>query len=296
MLSFVALGATPSLGQVVYDSTVNPLPGNLPSVGGEAYAFSEVGDAVTFAGTARSPKDVTVTLSSWGCESGNWYTATCVTTPGATFNVDITFNIYSAGSPNPGALLATRTQTFAVPYRPSSDNINCTGGRWKDAVSGNCYNGLANNITFDFSAQNVVLPNSVVYGVVYNTTHYGPQPVGESAACFTSSGGCGYDSMNVALAPTVVVGSKPFPDTLYWDTIYAGNYCDLGAAGVGTFRLDSPTSACWGGFIPAAQFTAYTIATTAAGCKNNGWQSLSRAGGSPFKNQGDCIQYVNTNK
>jgi hypothetical protein len=31
-------------------------------------------------------------------------------------------------------------------------------------------------------------------------------------------------------------------------------------------------------------------------CKNGGWQSLFRANGSPFKNQGDCIQYVNTGK
>ena len=31
-------------------------------------------------------------------------------------------------------------------------------------------------------------------------------------------------------------------------------------------------------------------------CKNGGWQSLTRADGSIFKNQGDCIQYVNTGK
>jgi hypothetical protein len=31
-------------------------------------------------------------------------------------------------------------------------------------------------------------------------------------------------------------------------------------------------------------------------CKNNGWQNLVRADGSSFKNQGDCIQYVNTGK
>jgi len=31
-------------------------------------------------------------------------------------------------------------------------------------------------------------------------------------------------------------------------------------------------------------------------CKNGGWQSLSRADGTTFKNQGDCIQYVNTGK
>lgn len=29
-------------------------------------------------------------------------------------------------------------------------------------------------------------------------------------------------------------------------------------------------------------------------CKNGGWSSLTRLDASPFKNQGDCIQYVNT--
>jgi hypothetical protein len=31
-------------------------------------------------------------------------------------------------------------------------------------------------------------------------------------------------------------------------------------------------------------------------CKNDGWQSLTRSDGSTFKNQGDCVQYVNTGK
>jgi hypothetical protein len=31
-------------------------------------------------------------------------------------------------------------------------------------------------------------------------------------------------------------------------------------------------------------------------CKGNGWRSHTRADGSTFKNQGDCIQYVNTGK
>jgi sugar lactone lactonase YvrE len=31
-------------------------------------------------------------------------------------------------------------------------------------------------------------------------------------------------------------------------------------------------------------------------CKNGGWQTLVRANGTQFKNQGDCIQYVNTGK
>jgi hypothetical protein len=36
--------------------------------------------------------------------------------------------------------------------------------------------------------------------------------------------------------------------------------------------------------------------TSANQCKNGGWESLSRTDGSTFKNQGDCIQYVNTGK
>jgi hypothetical protein len=31
-------------------------------------------------------------------------------------------------------------------------------------------------------------------------------------------------------------------------------------------------------------------------CKNNGWQTYTRADGTKFKNQGDCVQYVNTGK
>ena len=38
------------------------------------------------------------------------------------------------------------------------------------------------------------------------------------------------------------------------------------------------------------------VPTTKDDCKNEGWRSLFRADGSSFKNQGDCIQYVNTGK
>jgi hypothetical protein len=41
-------------------------------------------------------------------------------------------------------------------------------------------------------------------------------------------------------------------------------------------------------------FEPYKVATTAAQCKNGGYSSVKRADGSSFKNQGDCIQYVNT--
>jgi nitrous oxidase accessory protein NosD len=37
-------------------------------------------------------------------------------------------------------------------------------------------------------------------------------------------------------------------------------------------------------------------ATTKDQCKNGGWQTFFRANGTSFKNQGDCIQYVNNGK
>jgi uncharacterized repeat protein (TIGR01451 family) len=251
--SIANINFEPNSQDVLYDSTVIPLPGNLPSVGPQAYGFKEIGDAITFAGTSRNLNTVNVTMSSWGCQNGGGNTANCATTPGATFSIPITLNIYNAGSPTPGSLIATKTQTFSIPYRPSSDNANCTGGRWYNGTT--CFNGLAHNITFDLSSLGVTLPNSVVFGITFNTTSYGPNPIGTGAACFSSSGGCPYDSLNVALSPAATVGSKPFPDTLYWDTAFASNYCDNGVAGVGVFRLDSPTNACWGGFVPAIQFT-----------------------------------------
>lgn len=38
------------------------------------------------------------------------------------------------------------------------------------------------------------------------------------------------------------------------------------------------------------------VATSKDECKKGGWASATRADGSAFKNQGDCIQYVNTGK
>lgn len=40
----------------------------------------------------------------------------------------------------------------------------------------------------------------------------------------------------------------------------------------------------------------FRVASAKQDCKNGGWKLVFRADGSPFKNQGDCIQYVNTGK
>src|SRR5881392_4446377 len=150
-------------GPYIYNDIPNTLAGNYPSQPFEAQSASEFGDRLAFTGVARKLTTVTVTMSSWGCQSGHWYSGDCVTPSGATFTHPITINVYAVGSGNqPGALLATKTQAVAIPYRPSADLVNCTGGdagKWYSAGENHCYNGYAANITIDLSSLGATLPN-----------------------------------------------------------------------------------------------------------------------------------------
>jgi hypothetical protein len=47
---------------------------------------------------------------------------------------------------------------------------------------------------------------------------------------------------------------------------------------------------------PAPGGNCFPVATNADQCKKGGWATSVRSNGSTFKNQGDCIQYVNTGK
>ncbi|HEY0005510.1 MAG TPA: hypothetical protein VGB17_11925 [Pyrinomonadaceae bacterium] len=83
-------------------------------------------------------------------------------------------------------------------------------------------------------------------------------------------------------------------------------------SGLGSFRIATGCGgAAWANFIgnvdaviigfngntTTYDFELYNAPTSAAQCKNGGWQTFNpnRTAG-PFKNQGDCIQYVNTGK
>ncbi|MDR3649433.1 MAG: hypothetical protein P4L20_10110 [Acidimicrobiales bacterium] len=283
----------------IYDSIVDPSPGNLPSWAFQATQTSEFGNQVTFAGTARVLDNVVVQMASWTC--GNLAGgASCATAPGATFSEPITLNIYDApalgnSAPEgtlitPGSLIATDTQTFNIPYRPSADPNYATDclpdvtmsspisdfvGTWYDSAidqaTGSpvgCLNGLLANVTFDFG--HVSLPNNVVYGIAYNTTTWGYHPYGNAHACDATTS-CGYDGLNVALTTTSTpsVGGDPDPGSLFHNAAGTYGYCDGGTspgAGVGIFRLDSPGPVlqCWEPgandtppyYIPAVQFNA----------------------------------------
>jgi hypothetical protein len=262
----------------VYSNIPSTLPGNFPSWGFEAYQTSEFGGLVELASGSRTNPVVTVTMSSWGCQTGSW-NGTCVTTPGTVFSLPITLNIYAVGALNSvGDLLASDTQTFKIPFRPSTDSANCAasgtlhtdasgnpsdGKQWFDGTY--CDHGLAHNISWDLGGRSLTLPNKVIVAVMYNTSDEGYQPIGSGAFCHAT--GCGYDSLNVALVPNApFVGTDPLPNDAYLSSISGGWYCDggLGGLGLGIFRLDTGCDN-WTGYRPAIQVDTYPLQTGPAG-------------------------------
>lgn len=105
--------------------------------------------------------------------------------------------------------------------------------------------------------------------------------------------------------------SNPIPgapnrDTFVtWDAIVAANpdAVIVGGFGVnqgsGNPALVSAVDALklgYDGESVTYDFEPFRVATTKDACKNGGWKMLRRADGSAFKNQGDCVSFVNTGK
>lgn len=174
--------------------------------------------------------------------------------PDATFTHPLTLTLSADnGTATPGGVLATMTMSATIPYRPSADPVNCTGGRWFNGTS--CYNGFAFPVTFNFPP-GTVLPSRLIWGIAYNTTHHGYSPIG-AAACGTN---CPYDSLNVGaatLTPKPSKGTDVDTAGVFMNSSGGGSYCDGGVGGVGVLRLDD---GCWSSNRPMA--TIRTVAST----------------------------------
>jgi hypothetical protein len=282
-LLLVGMASSALADTTIYESIPSPLPGNVASEGPEAYAFSQIGDAVTLGTSNATLTTVRVVLSDWACTSGHWTNPvgssdSCMTTPGAKFSQPITMNIYalnaSSTPPSAGSLLGTVTSTFNVPYRPSSDGVHCgvggalggDGEEWYSPSDNACYHGIATTITFDFSSQHIALPSQVVVGVQYNTTHFGPNPIGQSTTCYANDNNCPYDSLNVSTDGQVYLypqtpGTPPFsevfdPNGIFFNYTLPGNSCN-GAGATAVFQDDDSNDVddnrpllCWTGYHP----------------------------------------------
>ncbi|HXH38784.1 MAG TPA: DUF11 domain-containing protein [Thermoanaerobaculia bacterium] len=234
---------------IIYSSIPAPLPPNVPSEPFQAGHAAEFGDLVQFAGTIRGLTHVTFLMSDHAQATD------FPSFPGASgpsWNYPLTLNLYNVDNsggnpPQPGTLIATRTQTFAIPWRPAPDPTCSDPTRWR-ASDGNCYTGVAFLVTFDFTGTTV--PNQIIYGLAFNTQTFGANPVGSPGP---------YDSLNAGLAqvpPTI--GSNPFPDNAFLNSPDNSGYNDGGAGGTGTFRRDPSTmptpSTTWAPFSGAISF------------------------------------------
>ncbi len=194
--------------EVIFDNTLSPLPGNVVSLGYQATQTSEFGNQISFAGSSRNLTNVQIIMSDWANQAD--YPGVGDATG---YDHPITFNFYNPGSgTSVGSLIASRTETVHVPWH---------------TVNG--FNGVAFPVNFDFTG--VTVPNTVIFGVAYNTQTWGASPIGAAGP---------YNSLNFGLADVApTVGTDVNPDDAYWNTMTASNYTDGGAAGVGVFRQDT---------------------------------------------------------
>ena len=236
-VAILALAASTAGASTVYSNVITPKPKNTPSQAFEATSTSEFGGAVKLAGTARSNPSVTAVLSSWACEEGSG--KSCVTRGAATFNWPITLKVYEVGAGGAvGPLVTESTKTFAIPYRPSANNKLCSPNP-EGAVgyTSSCFHGKEAYVTFPLET---TLPDEAIIAIAYNTSNYGADPVGAAPCSAFVPSRCGYDSLNVGFEEGggASVGSQPYPEAQYQDSIWSGAYCDGGAGGTGTFRFD----------------------------------------------------------
>ncbi len=229
------LATAPAGATTIYDSIPNPLPPNLPSLGYEATSTAAFGDLIQFASGSRSLTSVDVTMSNWAKEST--YEPLGTSTG---YSVPLTLTLYnvdnSGAAPAVGTTIASRTIDPTILWRPEA-TISCGTG-WL-AANGNCYNGLAQNVAFDFLG--VTVPDQIIFGLSFNTENYGANPTGTAGP---------YNSLNFGLATSgPSVGTEVTPGTLFWDTTYPG----VTPAGV------LSQNSGWSPYVPAIQFQTANV-------------------------------------
>lgn len=221
--------------EVIYDRVPTTLAPSYVSIGAQAYAYKEFGDHVVFAPGGRNLQSATVTVVNWAMFSDyannpNWNSNS------SSFSVPITMNLYSVGAGNTvGSVIASRTIDAVIAWRPAAD-VTCPGGTAWRAPNGNCYNGFAQNIAFDFTG--TVVPDDIIFGITYNTQTYGYAPTGVVGP---------YNSLNVGITTDgPLTGSDGAPAGVTYLNTTAGN------GGDGSFSQNS----VYGVYSPMVEFVA----------------------------------------
>ncbi len=272
----IAVGPALAAAPAVFRNIPTTLPGNVTSEAFEAQRASEFGDFISLAAGDRSSANlpVTVVMSIWACQTGGTDTNTgiytpCVTALGATWDQPLTLTLYavdlSGPTPAKGAEILHKTQTFALPYRPSADTTgHCPASGvypWYSAAEDHCWSGLAHPVTFDLPA-GVTLPNELIWGIAFNTSHFGAAPTGVNGP---------YDSLNVGLKTSAgqpAVGTDVELNSVFLNSAWPSAYGNDGGAATatGSFRDVAVLAALneLAGFAPLACFGTCPINLAAA--------------------------------
>lgn len=172
------------------------------------------------------------------------------------------------------------TGSFVSVGGPAADNnstrvafgdLNNDG--YLDLASGNA-SGFSNRIRIHLGGCSVppdTTPPTILISSPTATTYFINEVILANYSCADTESGilsCLSTSANGAPIDTATTGTKTF-------TVNAIDGAGNTATSTVTYGVQ------------------YRVPLTKDDCKNGGWQSLTRADGSAFRNQGDCIQYVN---
>jgi len=142
-VALCAVTAGAASAETVYDNVPATLPANFASIGLAATSTTEFGGEIELAGTARKQPTITVVMSSWACESGNWTEkGKCLSPKGKTFKVPLTVKVYAAAELSEGPV-AEFTKMEKMKYRPSDSTECVSGEQWYDPTTKECSHGYA---------------------------------------------------------------------------------------------------------------------------------------------------------
>lgn len=251
----LAVTAVAASAGVIYNNIPAKLPPNTYGVGAQSEQVNEFGGQVGAEGTERNKPTVEVVMSSKACQFGSQAADSCETPkPNKKFKLPVTLNVYEVGPGNSvGIKIASVTKQVAMPYRPSRDPVKCPdpapgkeGGYFGAAGphGETCYHGVA--FVVKFKTKLKPIPTNTILSVTYNTTNFGPAPIG-LAPCNSTSGGCPYNYLNSAITETsegnLSVGKNPTGD-VYVNTEnpewFSGPECE--GAGIGVPKVFSPNN------------------------------------------------------
>jgi hypothetical protein len=183
---------------------------------------------------SRVIKTLTVQLDVFACEHGVYSLENCYTIhPSKKFTQEWTVDLYEVGAGNAeGALVASSTAIFRLPYRPTTET-NCPATGEGKGYGLNCdVGGFLATVSFKHFTQSKPLPSKVI--IVLTTPSRVPVNVGLQAAFKEYTGG-NFVEEPAADGGVPAVGSDPQPAGAYFNG-----------------ELQEPG---WGGFQPVFELT-----------------------------------------